>query len=528
MGIINFLFGQNEAREGNYHPSAYPPKWLVGRPETTAGTVVTVDTANAISATYACVKRLSESIAKLPLDQWIRNGKKTSIEDSDLNYLLRWQPNKWMTSVVWRTMMMRDFCLRGNAYSQIQRSNGGKVLQLIPLDPDKMKVTLGPNQELIYTYTAYNRRPENYRADEIVHIKNMSADGLVGRSPIEECRDVFGLTIAAEEYGARTFKHDATPRGIVEIPGKLSKDRRDELEGQLTEKLAGVRNAGKFTIFEAGTKFHQISMTPEDAQFILVRKFQAEEICRIYGVPPHMIGILDKATFSNIEHQRLEYLGDTLVPIIEIFQQELQTKLLTRGVDAKRYIEFNVDSFLRGDSKTQAEVDEIKIRSGTRNPNEARALNGEDPYDGGEIFVKPTAPQQAKGTDNNNKENDSKEEPEEEEKDDRHKLIAGVQFMNLYLNQTGRAAARETKAMAGHDTETKSKKFWEGEIRQLNSTIWPVFAAHCGVLGQKLEQIEGKRAMVEQIILRYCNLKAPVSEAQLASEIFKIAEQDHE
>lgn len=294
---------------------------------TSSGKVVNERTAIQTTAVYACVRVLSEAIAALPLHtyRYTSNGKEKAV-DHNLYHLLHNEPNPEMTSFVFRETLMGHLLLWGNAYAQIIRDGRGKVIALYPLMPDKMTVDRNEKGDLIYIYLK-DGMSYVLKSEEVLHIPGLGFDGLVGYSPIAMAKNAIGMAIATEEYGAKFFSNGANPGGVLEHPGVVKDPAR--IRESWNSVYQGSSNAHRVAVLEEGMKFQSIGIPPEQAQFLETRKFQINEIARIYRVPPHMIGDLEKSNFSNIEQQSLEFVMYTLDPWVIRFEQAIVKSLLS-------------------------------------------------------------------------------------------------------------------------------------------------------------------------------------------------------
>ena len=271
------------------------------------------------SAVYACVRVISESVASLPLHvyKYNKNGGKEKVIDHPLYHLLHDEPNPEMTAYSFFEVALTHLLLWGNSYSQIIRNGKGEVLGLYPLMPDRMNVDRDDKGNIYYEYSvSSDDAPTNkagtvrLKPEDVLHVPGLSFDGLVGYSPIAMAKNAIGLGIAAEEYGSKFYANGAAPSGVLEHPGTLKDPSK--VRESWTQTFGGSSNSNKVAVLEEGMKYTPISINPSEAQFLETRNFQISEIARIYRVPAHMIGQLDKATFSNIEQQSLEFVVYTL------------------------------------------------------------------------------------------------------------------------------------------------------------------------------------------------------------------------
>jgi len=339
---------------------------------TSSGKTVNELTAMQTTAVYASVRILAETIASLPLHTYkYTSGGKEKAVSHQLYYLLHDEPNPEMTSFVFRETLMSHLLLWGNAYAQIIRDGRGKVLTLYPLLPDRMTVDRTSSGQLYYEY----RKDTGYvilRPEEVLHIPGLGFDGLIGYSPIAMAKNAIGMAIATEEYGAKFFANGANPGGVLEHPGVVKDPAR--IRESWNAVYQGSGNAHRVAVLEEGMKFQPIGIPPEQAQFLETRKFQINEIARIFRIPPHMIGDLEKSSFSNIEQQSLEFVKYTLDPWVVRWEQAMQRALLSSGEKKDYFIKFNVDGLLRGDYQSRMNGYAVGRQNGWMSANDIREL----------------------------------------------------------------------------------------------------------------------------------------------------------
>lgn len=327
------------------------------------------------SAVYACVKILAETVASLPLHLYKKgkDGKNELAEQHPLFSCLYETPNDEMTSFEFREIMMTSLLLYGNAYARIIRKQG-HVTELWFLKPQYMTVERDTiTGKIKYTYSDdITNKTYVYKPNQIFHIKGLSIDGVKGLSPIAQAREAVGLSLATEEYGAKFFGNGARPGGVLEHPGIL-KDP-EKLRESWNQVYQGTRNSHKVAVLEEGMKYHSIGIAPEDAQFLETRKYQVNEICRIFRVPPHLVGDLERATFSNIEHQSIEFVQHTIRPWIVRWEQAIARALLSLEERTLYFARFNVDGLLRGDYKSRMEGYAVGRQNGWLSTNDIRRL----------------------------------------------------------------------------------------------------------------------------------------------------------
>ena len=339
---------------------------------TTAGKTVNERTAMQTTAVYSCVRILAETIASLPLHTYAyTDSGKEKAEGHSLYRLLQHEPNPEMTSFVFRETLMSHLLLWGNAYAQVIRDGRGQVLALYPLMPDKMTVDRASNGELFYKYQS-DKGEVVMRKEMVLHIPGLGFDGLIGYSPVAMAKNAIGMAIATEEYGSKFFANGANPGGVLEHPGVVKDPKR--VRESWNAVYQGSSNAHRIAVLEEGMRFTSIGIPPEQAQFLETRKFQINEIARIFRIPPHMIGDLEKSSFSNIEQQSLEFVKYTLDPWVIRWEQSMQKALLSDADKKKYFIRFSVDGLLRGDYASRMAGYATGRQNGWLSTNDIREL----------------------------------------------------------------------------------------------------------------------------------------------------------
>lgn len=352
MSIFTGLFRSRDKPQNRTAGSSYA--FFMGG--TSSGKAVTERSAMQMTAVYSCVRILAEAVAGLPLHlyKYTDGGGKKKAFDHTLYRLLHDEPNPEMSSFVFRETLMTHLLLWGNAYAQVIRNGKGEVIALYPLMPNKMCVDRDENGHLYYTY--YRGSDEAIKSKEfsvrlapsdVLHIPGLGFDGLVGYSPIAMAKNAIGMAIACEEYGAKFFANGAAPGGVLEHPGTIKDPQRVRESWQST--FGGSGNSNKIAVLEEGMKYTPIGISPEQAQFLETRKFQINEIARIFRVPPHMVGDLEKSSFSNIEQQSLEFVKYTLDPWVVRWEQSIMRSLLSDSEKKEYFVKFNLEGLLRGD-----------------------------------------------------------------------------------------------------------------------------------------------------------------------------------
>ncbi|BDR87274.1 phage portal protein [Clostridium tetani] len=362
---------------------------------TSSGKVVNERTAMQTTAVYACVRILAESIASLPLHlyKYSEDGGKNKAINHSVYYLLHDEPNPEMTTFVFRETLMSHLLLWGNAYAQIIRDGRNQVLAMYPLLPNKITVNRADNGEIYYIYTKNNDDGKGYgqvilRDYEVLHIPGLGFDGMIGYSPIAMAKNAVGMCIACEEYGASFFANGANPGGVLEHPGIVKDPKR--VRESWNSVYQGSSNAHRVAVLEEGMKFQSIGIPPDQAQFLETRKFQLDEIARLFRIPPHMIGDLDRSSFSNIEQQSLEFVKYTLIPWVIRWEQVIQKSLLSSKEKGKYFVKFNVDGLLRGDYESRIRGYAVGRQNGWISSNDIRELEDMNPIpsdEGGNLYL---------------------------------------------------------------------------------------------------------------------------------------------
>ena len=393
MAILSGLFRSRDKPQNRTVGSSY--SFFLGN--SASGKPVTERSAMQMTAVYSCVRILAEAVAGLPIHlyRYTEDGGKEKALDHPLYRLLHDEPNPEMSSFVFRETLMTHLLLWGNAYAQVIRNGKGEVVALYPLMPNKMTVDRDENGQLYYTYRRSKEEAPTMggssvtlKPSDVLHIPGLGFDGLVGYSPIAMAKNSIGMAIACEEYGAKFFANGATPGGILEHPGTVKDPQR--VRDSWNSAFGGSANANKVAVLEEGMKYTPISISPEQAQFLETRKFQINEIARIFRVPPHMVGDLEKSSFSNIEQQSLEFVKYTLDPWVVRWEQSIQRALLTQDEKALYFVKFNLEGLLRGDYQSRMNGYAIGRQNGWMSANDIRELENLDRIpaeDGGDLYL---------------------------------------------------------------------------------------------------------------------------------------------
>ena len=358
------------------------------------GESVTATNAMQISAVFACVRLIASTMATVPLLLYRRledgSSRKERAPEHPLYRVLHDAPNREMSACEFFEFMTMHLELRGNAYAEIVRNQRGDVQELWPLRPDRMEPRR-VEQALVYLY----RRPDGtshlFDADEILHLRALPTDGIMGLSVIDQCQESLGLSKASDKYAAKFFSNSAMPSALLSVPeGKaLSAEAKARLAADWRAAYGNLDNAQRVAILEHGLSYQQISVTPEQAQFLESRKYNVRDIARLFGVPAHLIGDLEQATFSNIEHQSLEFVMHTIRPRCVRIEQAIKRQCLKDDDQQSFFAEFLLDALVRGDLKTRYEAYQIARMNGWMNADEIRAKENMNPIEDGtgEVYV---------------------------------------------------------------------------------------------------------------------------------------------
>jgi HK97 family phage portal protein len=388
MGLLSFF---DRFRASTEDRSPWGDFWFEPvSVRSSTGLRVSPDAALRLSAVYACVRILSETLASLPLVLYRprADGGKDRVTDHWLHSLLCRRPNRYQNPFEWREMLQGHLALRGNAYNQIVTNPRGEITELVPIHPDRIRIEILPSGE--YRYRVIDRVGQEtvLPRGRVWHLKGLSSDGITGMSPIELARESLGMALAAQDYGARFFANDAKPTGgWIEFPGSFKDAEAKRVFRESYQAAQSGAHRGKVLVLENGMKFHEVGVTNKDAQFLELRKFQITDIARLFRVPPHMIADLDRATFSNIEQQSLEFVMHTMTPWAERWEASIESDLMLDGDDLE--IEFDFANLMRGDAASRSAYYQSGIQNGWLTRNEARMAENLNPIEGLDEPLRP-------------------------------------------------------------------------------------------------------------------------------------------
>lgn len=379
--------------------------------DTYVGKRVSPQLAMQLTAVFGCVRVLAESVGMLPcsLYEQLDRGSKKAIKER-LYKLLSVKPNGYMTPQEFWELLIACLCLRGNFFAYKVMALG-EVVELLPLDPGSVVAKLNSQWEPVYQVTFPDGSSDTLSQKEIWHVRIFTLDGLNGLSPIAYARQAIGLGMATEEHGSRLFSNGAVTSGVLETDQTLSDEAFNRLKADFEDRHQGLANAHKPMILEMGLKWNQISLSAEDAQFLETRKFQLEEICRIFRVPMHLVQNTDRATFNNIENLGIGFINYSLVPYLTRIEQRINLGLVKASKQGQLYAKFNVGALLRGDMKSRFEAYATAINWGMYSPNDCLELEDRNPRPGGDVYLTPMN-MTTKPTDS------AKPKPQEETNDD--------------------------------------------------------------------------------------------------------------
>ena len=370
MSIFKGLFRSRD------NPKSSPQNYMSGLSflfgDTPSGKTVNERTAMQITAVHACVKVIAEAVASLPLHVYQRKGDNDSSKayDHPLYILLHLKPNAEMTAYTFIETAMTHLLIYGNFYAQIIRDGRGSPVSLYPLLPNRTEVDR-VDGKLVYTYQSDsgNIKLNNW---DVLHVPGLGFDGVMGYSPIALAKNSIGLALATEDYGSAFFKNGASPGAVLEFPGVVKDIGR--VKAGWNAGYQGSDNAHKVAILEDGAKFSTIGIPPNEAQFLETRRFQLEEIARIYRVPLHLVGDLEHATFSNVEHMSLDFVKFTLTPWVRKIEQAMEISLFPESEMTNFFVKFSLEGLLRGDYKSRMEGYSIGRQNGWLSANDIRRL----------------------------------------------------------------------------------------------------------------------------------------------------------
>ena len=354
---------------------------------TDAGIIVTGEGALRSNTVYACINLIANTIAMLGFDIYLerKSGGKDVATDHPLHQLLKWEPNRHQTSFEFVHQSVFHHELYGNSYAHLIKNRSVGVMRIDSLLAPQMRKIDTSQPEWIYRYTEPAGRLVDYPESEVLHIRNVSLDGIIGLSPIELMAQRVGLDLAVESFGAKFFGKGGILKAIAEYSGWLDKEKREILRKRLTDDTA---ESHEILVLEGDIKYKPVGIPPEQAQFLQTQNVSAISLCRVFGVPPTMVGLLERATYNNQEQLLLQYLTHGIQPRVERFEKSMRRSLLTDEEKRQGYfIHSKLQKLMRADVKTRGEIYERLMRIGALNPNEIRDLEDMNPRAGGDKYA---------------------------------------------------------------------------------------------------------------------------------------------
>lgn len=377
--------------------------WKGGLWSSPSSTGIAIDQQTALQATavMACVSVLSEDISKMtpqvfqPKEIKDVEGKGRQVAKSHFLYDLLWRPNDWQTWPEFCRQMVIGYLLRGNAYAVIIRDGRARPQMLVPINPDRVQLWEAPSGALfwmvsragLHELAVLRNEPLLIPYDDVFHLKDLSANGLIGQSRISLAREAIALSLGQEQQYARLMGNGSRPSGMLTTEQKLTKEAAERLKSNWDAIHGGLMGSGKTAVLEQGLKWQPLTLTFADMQFLAARQFQAVEICRMFRVPPHMIGDLTKGTFNNIVQQSQEYRNNTLTSHTDVWEKRLDFQFGLRKQDL--FVDFDESSLLKADITARYNVWRIGRMSGILTTNEIRMSEGLDPVEGGDKLFQP-------------------------------------------------------------------------------------------------------------------------------------------
>lgn len=387
MGLLTAIAETRATKQILGHPQdPVLAHWFGGGERTTSGESVTEDSALNYSAVWAAVRILSGSGGMLPLKMYRRTdgGGKEEARKHPVWKLVHDRPNEYMSSMMFRSSRIKYQVNAGNGYAEIERTGRGDPVALWPIHSSRVTPKYTPDRSLYYEIKNNNGAPGFIKADDMLHVPSIiSDDGICGKGVITHARESIGMGMATERHGAALFGNGARPGFVVKHPKVMSKEARQHFRHEWNEIYQGPENAHKMAILSEGADITPLGFSPEDSQFLATRQHNVEEIARWYGVPPHMIQHLLRATFNNIEHQSVEFVTYSLMPWLVIWEQELNRKLLREDERDEYFFEHLVDGLLRGDAYTRAQALQIQALNGALTIDEWRSIENRNPLPDG-------------------------------------------------------------------------------------------------------------------------------------------------
>ena len=380
--LASFLKGEKRVSSSEFEAAVNQVLLSDTVADATKKPVITPESSLAISAVWACVRILSETVGTLPIHLYHKTATGREQAKAHPCATILSKPNSYLTRFSLLQHLMVGCTLWGNGYARIHRDKLFRPVRLQKLQPYECEPILTVDDEVVYRLSNGELLPSY----DVIHLKGMSTNGYKGKSPIQVHRENLSLTQSAQDYGEKFFTQGGNMSGVFKYPSTLKPDAYKRLKHDLIEQSVGLHNAHTPLLLEGGMTYERISIPPEDAQFIATRKFQKTEVATIFGVPPHMIADLERATNNNIEHQGMEFVQYCLMPYLVRLEEEFNRKLLREDEFGEYYFLFGLNGLLRGDAKTRSEYYKNMNIVGALSANEIRTLEDMNSYEGGDTY----------------------------------------------------------------------------------------------------------------------------------------------
>jgi HK97 family phage portal protein len=504
-----------ELRATYRDPDGWLYDFLADGADNVSGISMSPRKALGIAAYWASIQAISQDTAKLPLKLYERmpNGEKRLRDNHPLYPILHDAPNDEMSTMVFRETLMHHVLGWGNGYAEIVRDGTGGALELWPLDPTLVRVERDKDRgQLVYWVRYDYRSPEKPLAPgRVFHLQGLGFNGITGYSVAQMAKQTLGLALASERSGASFFGAGSRPGGILEHPKVLDEEARKNLRKSWEAMHKGSENAHKTAVLEQGLTFKPMGIPNEDAQWLESRQFSVEEIARFFRIPPHKIGHLADATYSNIESQAISYVSDTLLAWLVRWEQEIQRKLIGKR-EQRLFAEHSVNGLLRGDTKARFTAYQMAILSGWMSRNEARELENMNPVEDLDTFLEPLNMGPAGGT----------KEPEPEPADELNSFVRSYsplmmdviqRVLGIEADKLARAAKRGADGNGWVDAFYASHvdyahKAFRPVVDNLGATLWGLNhsgempSAVSGVLGTYAKEMAARHVVESQQQIR--------------------------
>lgn len=391
-----FVVDEQEKRSSPERPTTSlgnPANWLKAlfSPRGKSGAVVTGDTVVGISAVWRAYNLICESLASMPAEAVKEDENGIAVvKNHPIHALVNVEPHKLYTPFDWFYTMTGVCLLNGNSFSYIKRNSDGvpQSLKIIDIRYHAIDAFVDDKDSLYYKIKDFNN-DKPIKSDDIIHFKWMTPDGLYGLNTVDKHQDTFGVGVAARDLTNYFFKNRAHLGGHIEYPTALNDGQYERLKSSWNSAYSGTENAGRTAILEEGGKFVAHNFDPSKSQMIEAQKFNVEDVARVFGVPPHLLASLDRATFNNIEHLSLEFAKYTIRPWATRIEQELKRKLFRTDEQTTHRVRFDMSAFMRGDMDSLAEFLQKMVVSGIYSINDARKVLEKNPVEGGDTHFVP-------------------------------------------------------------------------------------------------------------------------------------------